>query len=137
MAFFGVIMAEINLTLERSKTYKQFVDEIGEEFNLWLFKLDNVTKQRNMPPELFKSISKTVETMLSENYKLVFQDYPFYNQLTPRLQLEVNSYFYIYSYPIIFSLKYSRIFRHSLRIPKLNLKLKLLLLCNIESTYLL
>ncbi len=89
MSFFGVIMAEFNLTLERSKSYKQIVDEMEEEFNQWLFRLDTSTRHTRMSPAFFKSISDTVETMLSENYKLVFQDYPFYNQLPPHLQFGV------------------------------------------------
>ena len=110
MAFFGTIMAEINLMVEKGKSYEQHIEEVEEDFELWRFKLDNVIPDKRIPRYLYKQISHAMEATLDHNFRMVFYDYPFFGHMAPRIQAEVNSiYIYVYIYIYIICVLVMRI----------------------------
>jgi len=86
---FSFIMGSINTVFIAHDSSADIIEKKIENIEVWAMRLDNANPQKILPADLYDKIQKYIEASLLLDFNFIVEDYPFFEQLKPRLKHKV------------------------------------------------
>ena len=89
LTFFSFMMGSIGQMLHRSDNFEDMVDHKMNTLDLWIKRIERSNKPFYLPPKLYGDIKGQVQDSYLHDFNLIIEEFPFYSQLTPKMQNEL------------------------------------------------
>jgi hypothetical protein len=89
LTFFSFLMGSINLIFSASDNFEELIEEKLDSLDMWIKKIEKSNRPLHIQPTLYNDIRKYVEQAFQFDFNLVIEDFPFYQQMTPKMQTEL------------------------------------------------
>ena len=91
LVFFSLLMGHITQFFNTSDNFEDQIDEKLDQLDMWIKKIEKSNHPFFIQPYLYHEIKMFIDMAYRFDYNLVVEEYPFFYQLTPKLQSELIS----------------------------------------------
>ena len=96
LIFFSLLMAAIKDTLFRNTRFDNLIEEKEENLELWVSQLEEANKKKTMTMHMYYEIKRYLKDAMLYDHNMIIEEYEFFDQLPPSLQLEVVDHVFGY-----------------------------------------
>ena len=89
LTFFSFLMGSINGIFNTSDNFDDLIEEKLDSLDMWIKKIEKSNKPFHIQPTLYNDIRKYVEQAFFYDFNLVIEEFPFYQQITPKMQTDL------------------------------------------------
>jgi len=89
LTFFSFLMGSINSIFNTSDNFDDLIEEKLDSLDMWIKKIEKSNKPFHIQPTLYNDIRKYVEQAFLYDFNLVIEEFPFYQQITPKMQTDL------------------------------------------------
>jgi hypothetical protein len=89
LTFFSFLMGSINGIFNTSDNFDDLIEEKLDSLDMWIKKIEKSNKPYHIQPTLYNDIRKYVEQAFLFDFNLVIEEFPFYQQITPKMQTDL------------------------------------------------
>ena len=89
LTFFSFLMGSINGIFNTSDNFDDLIEEKLDSLDMWIKKIEKSNKPFHIQPTLYNDIRKYVEQAFLYDFNLVIEEFPFYQQITPKMQTDL------------------------------------------------
>jgi hypothetical protein len=89
LTFFSFLMGSINGIFNTSDNFDDLIEEKLDSLDMWIKKIEKSNKPFHIQPTLYNDIRKYVEQAFLFDFNLVIEEFPFYQQITPKMQTDL------------------------------------------------
>jgi hypothetical protein len=82
-------MGSINGIFNTSDNFDDLIEEKLDSLDMWIKKIEKSNKPFHIQPTLYNDIRKYVEQAFLYDFNLVIEEFPFYQQITPKMQTDL------------------------------------------------
>ena len=79
------MMGSINSIFDYSENIDALIEEKLDSFDMWIKKIEKLNKPFHIQPTLYSDIRKYVEQSFLYDFNNVIEEFPFYQQMSPKL----------------------------------------------------
>ena len=89
LTFFSFLMGSINGIFNNSDNFNDLIEEKLDTLDMWIKKIEKSNKPFHIQPTLYNDIRIYVEQAFLYDFNLVIEEFPFYYQITPKMQTDL------------------------------------------------
>jgi len=89
LTFFSFLMGSINGIFNTSDNFDDLIEEKLDSLDMWIKKIEKSNKPFHIQPTLYNDIRRYVEQAFLYDFNLVIEEFPFYQQITPKMQTDL------------------------------------------------
>ena len=91
MTFFSFLMGSINGIFSSADNFDDLIEGKLDSLDMWIKKIEKSNRELHIQPSLYNDIREYVEQAFLHDFNLVIEEFPFYQQLTPKMQTDLIS----------------------------------------------
>ena len=96
LTFFSLLMASVKDMLFRNTQFTNHIEKKEENLELWVSQLEEANKKKTMTMYMYYEIKRYLENSMMNDHNMIIEEYDFFNQLPPELQLDVVEHVFGY-----------------------------------------
>lgn len=85
LTFFSFLMGSINGIFNTKDNFDDLIEEKLDSLDMWIKKIEKSNKPFHIQPTLYNDIRKYVEQAFLYDFNLVIEEFPFFQQITPKM----------------------------------------------------
>lgn len=89
LVFFSFLMGSITSIFGASDNFDDLIEYKLDTLDMWIKKIEKSNKPYHIQPTLYSDIRKYVEQAFLYDFNLVIEEFPFYHQITPKMQSDL------------------------------------------------
>ena len=89
LTFFSLLMTSVNNMVFRKTRFDNMIEEKTEALELWMSKLEDANKKKILQNSMYEDIKKFVIDAMKNDHNMIIEEYEFYDQLPPKMQVEL------------------------------------------------
>ena len=89
LVFFSFLMGSITSIFGTSDNFDDLIEQKLDTLDMWIKKIEKSNKPFHIQPTLYSDIRKYVEQAFLYDFNLVIEEFPFYEQITPKMQTQL------------------------------------------------
>ena len=89
IAVFSMVMGSISEVFTSSPDSVDKYQQKIEQGDKWMVALDEANKNKNLSDKLYKKIKEYIMASFSKDFNMIIEDYPFFDQIKPRLRYKI------------------------------------------------
>ena len=89
LTFFSFLMGSINGIFNTKDNFDDLIEEKLDSLDMWIKKIEKSNKPFHIQPTLYNDIRKYVEQAFLYDFNLVIEEFPFFQQITPKMSTEL------------------------------------------------
>ena len=98
LSFFALLTGLITPLVTPEKDFNGLLMDKNDSLDLWIKKMQQANStiyNMYIPADLYLSVSETVEEAFKNDHNLIIEEFPFYQQLSPKMQTDLINLIFI------------------------------------------